>query len=992
MSRRLNRYAIALSLLALMTIAGALGTGPQRTQAHHLCGATGSPLGAFDLQTYEAADYRNVYARTMELAGFNQLFPELGTFALPGVEGVQPSPYIPPVLLKSIAWLESGWAQGSYDPLVPYGEIGPVLSSHDCGYGIMQITSGMQNVSGVPNLDQAMIGGHYAFNIARGARILAEKWNLAPEYRPVVGSRNSQTLEDWYYALWGYNGFASKNHPLTHDPNRAPYLCDGTQPRSNYPYQELVFGCVAHPPVRGGSPLWPAQPVSLPNLADPAFAGLANWDAFNACVADASQCWKMNMPTPSPSNTDPTSPSLPRSQVIGTPSVALSTGSILLVAQSGGQSPNQSFAIGNGGSGLLAWRLTTSAPWLRLSHIQGVSLGADLGYRDQTITLYADASSLLPGTHTARITLESLYGTGAGATVEVTLQTADGAIVGAPDGRIYVLQGGLKRYIPDPATFEANGFSWSGVIPVPAEWAAAVPTGQSLLSVMANGQLLRPPGEAVPIYVMENGAKRHIIGPNVFTQCGYGWDAVYVVSSDTLSFIPAGSPLTGVPCPRLSLVDGTLLAGSDGRVWVMRANLRRWISGPTAFAGCRYMWGNVNKVADGLIGQFSPWPDVTGCTDEGSLILTPDGKVHVLLAGRAHHIPDPPTFEAQGFDGTRITPVSEATAPVGAPVLSVLATGSLVRPVGNSVPVYVLDGGVKRHIAGPDIFAACGYVWTAVTVLSSGTIDSIPAGPALAGGTCPRLAVSDGTLLLGPEGAVWVTIGLAKKWVASPGALSDCRYDIANLIPVSAALFAQFAPLQPVTSCTAAGSLLAFGGKVYLVVSGVKRHVPNPPTFEAARLSWSAIAPLQQDLLPTGKPLLDAVATGRLIRPPGGEVPVYVMDGGQKRHITGPAVLDACAYSWAAVSELPAATVAGFADGPPLSGTPCPQPSFADGVLLSGSDGKVWVTQAGQRRWITGPDIFGACGYLWANVNSVADSIISSLPLAANLTGGPCPQ
>ena len=172
-----------------------------------------------------------------------------------------------------------------------------------------------------------MIGGHYAFNIARGARILAEKWNGAPEFRPIVGSRNTQIIEDWYYALWSYNGFASKNHPLSHDPNRPPYLCNGTQPRGNYPYQELVFGCVTHPPVRGGVQLWPAQEVQLPNLADPAFGGLANWDAFNSCAYNL-QCSSMNIPTPNPWHSDPTTPAAPREQVIGAPTLSLSTGSI----------------------------------------------------------------------------------------------------------------------------------------------------------------------------------------------------------------------------------------------------------------------------------------------------------------------------------------------------------------------------------------------------------------------------------------------------------------------------------------------------------------------------------------------------------------------------------------------------------------------------------------------------------------------------------------
>jgi hypothetical protein len=224
-----------------------------------------------------------------------------------GIEGVNGSSIChTAVLLKAIAWIETA-AQASHDPLVQYGEVGPALISNDCGYGIMQVTSGMQNVTGVPTLDQAMIGGHYAFNIARGARILADKWNLAPEYRPYVGSRNTTIIEDWYYALWAYNGFAFKNHPLNrdlYDPYRPPYRCDAPPRYPDgtpyaYPYQEKVLGCVANPPWRGGSPLWPAQPVHLPNLADPAFRqplDPANW---NAC-SQSFQCGPMNIPTPNP--------------------------------------------------------------------------------------------------------------------------------------------------------------------------------------------------------------------------------------------------------------------------------------------------------------------------------------------------------------------------------------------------------------------------------------------------------------------------------------------------------------------------------------------------------------------------------------------------------------------------------------------------------------------------------------------------------------------
>ena len=990
MSRFLNRYTTALPLLSLLALALAIVGGSRPATAHHLCGTTGSPLGAFDLQTYEAADYRNVYARTMELAGWNQLFPEYPTFALPSLEGVQPAPYVPPVLLKSIAWLESGWAQASYDPPVQYGQVGPVLSSHDCGYGIMQVTSGMQNVTGIPTLDQAMIGGHYAFNIARGARILAEKWNAAPESQPVVGSRNSQIIEDWYYALWAYNGFASTNHPLSYDPNRPPYLCDGTQPRSAYPYQELVLGCVAHPPVRGGVPLWPAQDVSLPNLADPAFNGLASWDDFNQCVNNL-QCAGMNIPTPNPWHQDPTSPALSRSQVLGNPNIALSTSSVSLVAPRGGLSANQLIAIGNGGSGLLAWRLSATAPWVRLSRIQGVSLGADLGYTDHTFAVSADASALLPGTYSAQIKVESLYAAGSPATITVTVHTGDGALLNPSDGGIYLYQGGLKRHIPDPATFEANGFSWNDVISVPADWAAGVPTGNPLPSVLANGRLLRPPGDAVPVYVMENGAKRHVTDPTAFMQCGYGWDAVDIVSAESVNNIPSGPALSAPPCPRPSFPNGTLLRSSDGKAWVVMWNARKWIVSPSAFADCGYQWGNLNDLGDSINAQLPISPGLTGCTADSSLLLTPDGRINVVRGRALRYIPDGLTFELSGFGWGDVAPVS-SILPTGEAIPSLAIPGILVRPPGAEVPIYVLDGGAKRHITSPGVLDACGYPWQAVSTVSTAILNGIPDGPPLQAGPCPTLQFPLGTLLQGADGAVWVTFGRGRKWVTTFDAFASCGYQTSKVNPASGTVLAGLFVAPAVTSCTSSNSkVTTTDGEVYVVLSGWKRYVPSPATFDALGITGSDLIPIPDGWLPTANPLLDVAATGRLVRVPGDEVPIYVMDGGVKRHITSPAAMAACAYGWDAVSVLPAATVTAFSEGPALNGAPCPQASFANGTLLLGSDGKVWVLQSGQRRWIADSSTFMACGYRGIDIDRVGDSILATLPQGLNLSAPPCP-
>ena len=413
--------ALLLPLLIVAFLVAGISTAPNRTYATHLCGYTGSPAGPYDFETYEELDYRYVYGTAMELAGLNQLLPDMGGFALPAIESGDRSagsaqsvqPYVPPVLLKAIAWIESGWAQASYDPLVQYGEAGPTLISHDCGYGIMQITSGMQNVTGVPSLEQAMIGGHYAFNIARGARILSEKWNAAPEYRPLVGNRDPHIIENWYYALWGYNGFAWKNHPLNpaYDPNRPPYTCGPD--RSGYPYQELVLGCVANPPWRGGVRLWDPMPVHLPDLNDPQFAGplsAANWDA----CAYSLDCGAMDMPTPNPYHADPSSPGIVREQLLGNTQMQVSQDAIT-VNPSGGQ---VQVGVYNPAGGTLSWRATSTVPWVRLSRAQGVSIST----RSSAFVVTVDTSSLPPGTHTAQVVLESLWATPSTRVIQVQVQ------------------------------------------------------------------------------------------------------------------------------------------------------------------------------------------------------------------------------------------------------------------------------------------------------------------------------------------------------------------------------------------------------------------------------------------------------------------------------------------------------------------------------------------------------------------------------------------
>ncbi len=246
--------AVAFGLVAVVA-----GLATARTEpVAHACGSA----GPFDFDTFEAEDYVTTYARAIELATGGRAIQDSYTPAgtteqidvryqglLKGPRSARTSTAntslgIPPSIYKSIAWIEANWTNASSE--VPFGGVGPVIRSFDCGYGVGQVTTGMSNGSGTASARQAVIGTHFLFNIAEGVRILADKWNSAPRFRPIAGQGDPAFVEDWYYAIWSYNGFAFSNHPL--NPNLNP----------------LRGGSIPEPP---GSPTPTATATATPSIS-----------------------------------------------------------------------------------------------------------------------------------------------------------------------------------------------------------------------------------------------------------------------------------------------------------------------------------------------------------------------------------------------------------------------------------------------------------------------------------------------------------------------------------------------------------------------------------------------------------------------------------------------------------------------------------------------------------------------------------------------------
>lgn len=108
---------------------------------------------------------------------------------------------IPSVILKTIARVESVFKQFNND--------GSAFVSRGGSIGLMQI----HNNYGW--FDNEKLKYDIDYNIEAGADVLLSKWNTAVEKLPQIGDMNPNVLENWYFAIWAYNGWSKSNNPNT---------------------------------------------------------------------------------------------------------------------------------------------------------------------------------------------------------------------------------------------------------------------------------------------------------------------------------------------------------------------------------------------------------------------------------------------------------------------------------------------------------------------------------------------------------------------------------------------------------------------------------------------------------------------------------------------------------------------------------------------------------------------------------------------------------
>jgi len=117
-------------------------------------------------------------------------------------------------------------------------------------------------------------------------------------------------------------------------------------------------------------------------------------------------------------------------------------------------------------------------------------------------------------------------------------------LIKASGPEVYVLENGVRRWIPNPEVFEHFRYKWTNVKRISDIALRAYIQGDDLdkYDDYPEGTLLK--GSGPEVYLIELGKRRWIPNPAIFEGLDFGWKYIYDIDNDDLDDIKQGDNLT----------------------------------------------------------------------------------------------------------------------------------------------------------------------------------------------------------------------------------------------------------------------------------------------------------------------------------------------------------------------------------------------------------------------------------------------------------------
>lgn len=364
----------------------------------------------------------------------------------------------------------------------------------------------------------------------------------------------------------------------------------------------------------------------------------------------------------------------------------------------------------------------------------------------------------------------------------------------------------------------------------------------------------------------------------------------------------------------------------------------------------------------GLISLFTLIPSTSWASvifPNGILIKsTDDPKVYYVEDGEKRPIESPNMLRSQfrWEDVVVTTPTEIEALPTGAEMT--YRDGSLLS---NRGVVYVISDGQRRPIDSPATFLEKGYKWSNVIAVSDAELAPHAQGAMLnASAKHPN-----GSLLLAPNGEVYVIKGGKRRYIPSP-LIFEARYRWESLISVSQTILNSF--VRDIDEFYPDGLLISSESGVYIMQNNVRQPITSPEVFESYGLNWGQVR-RATDFELSIIPISGAFSTvkryreGSMLMADNGAV-YRVNNAGNLQYIPSPQIFVNQGYNWSEVLRLPARVINRYSQASRIG--------FRDGALIS-FNGGVFLIENGLKRAIPSPSIFSGRGFSWNNVIAVSE-------------------
>lgn len=203
---------------------------------------------------------------------------------------------------------------------------------------------------------------------------------------------------------------------------------------------------------------------------------------------------------------------------------------------------------------------------------------------------------------------------------------------------VFLIENKVRKKIDSLTPLKMRGLDISTAISITDRELAKYP--YSGLLGFTEGSLLAEK-ETSDVYLVEKNKRRHITSAALFNALNFIWGNINPVSKEELKVHSVGDPLL--------FTDGTLIKGTNPRVWLIDSKKRRPISSAELFEALGLKWSEIKTLEDYeagryALGTFVSWPDATLIQGEE----TPEVYI-VKNNGSKEWVPSAEEFESRGY-------------------------------------------------------------------------------------------------------------------------------------------------------------------------------------------------------------------------------------------------------------------------------------------------------------------------------------------------------